>query len=196
MEGVNISKDNIRKQYIAFRNKLEKNDILTKSENIAQRLSQLEYVERAKRIMCYVSFGNEVDTHALIKFWISEGKQVCVPRVVNDSKENRYMHAVQISSFDELKSCGSYGILEPPLLKENIISPDLFDVIIVPGSVFDINKNRIGFGAGYYDRFLSKTSTQCHKIGICFDFQVLNKVPYDKYDVPLDLLVTEKRIIN
>ena len=174
---------------------LDKNHVLTMSENIAQRLNQLEYVTSAQSIMCFVSFGNEVNTHALIKKWIYDGKQVCVPCVVNASREDRYMHAVEITNFDELTACGSYGILEPPLCKCNIIAPEMFDVIIVPGSVFDINKNRMGYGAGFYDRFLSKVSSECHKVGICFDFEVLEKIPYDEHDVPLDILVTDKRII-
>jgi len=192
---ININKKTLRKQYLTIRNILSENEVLSKSQSIAVRLNQLEYVARAKSIMCYVSFGNEVDTHVMIKKWISEGKQVSVPCLVKTSREDRYMHAVRISHFNELKACGSYEILEPPLCKCNIIEPDMFDVIIVPGSVFDINKNRMGYGAGFYDSFLVKTSRECHKIGICFDFQILDSIPYDEYDVPLDLLVTEKRII-
>ena len=195
MGVLKINKCDVRKQTLAIRNKLEKNDVLTSSICIAQKLNQLEYVKNAKSIMCYVSFGNEVDTHALIKKWISEGKKVSVPCLAGTTKEFRYMHAVRINDFNELTACGNYGILEPPLLECNIVAPNMFDIIIVPGSAFDINKNRMGFGAGFYDRFLSKVSRECHKIGICFDFQVLQKIPYDEYDVPLDLLVTEKRII-
>jgi len=169
--------------------------VLYRSEGIAQRLNQLEYVKKAKSIMCYVSFGNEVDTHALIKEWVNEGKQVCVPCIDTSSKKDRYMHGVKITDFNELIASGIYGILEPPLLECNIIEPNMFDIVIIPGSVFDINKNRMGYGAGFYDRFLKKISRECYKIGICFEFQVLEKIPYNEYDVPLDLLVTEKRII-
>jgi len=195
MGVIKINKENIRKQSITIRNKLEKIDVLTNSKCIAQSLSQLEYVTSANSIMCYVSFGNEVDTHVLIKKWIDEGKQVSVPCVVNATKETRFMNAVKITDFDELTACGNYRILEPTLRESNIIDPNIFDVIIVPGCAFDIHKNRMGYGAGFYDRFLSKVSKECHKIGICFDFQVLEKIPYDEHDVPLDLLVTEKRII-
>ncbi|MHB8066004.1 MAG: 5-formyltetrahydrofolate cyclo-ligase, partial [Ruminiclostridium sp.] len=177
------------------RNKLEMNDVLTRSKDIAQSLNQIEYVISAKSIMCYVSFGKEVDTHTLIKKWICEGKQVSVPCVVNATGKDKYMHAVKVADYDELTACGKYGILEPPLLQCNIVDPNRFDVIIVPGSAFDKNKNRMGYGAGFYDRFLSKVSGKCNKIGICFDFQVFEKIPFDEHDVPLDLLVTEKKII-
>lgn len=145
--------------------------------------------------MCYVSFGNEVYTHQLIKKWMGEGKQVSVPCIVNNIKEQRNMHAIKINSFDELKT-NKYGILEPTLMDCNIVYPEMLDVVIVPGIAFDIYKNRMGFGAGYYDRFLSNVSGECKKIGICFDFQVLDKIPYEEHDVPLDMLVTENRIIK
>lgn len=190
-----IHKEDIRKQSITIRNKMDINEVFTKSECIAERLNQLEHINSARSIMCYVSFGNEVYTHDLIKKWICDGKQVSVPCVVNNVKESKYMHAVKINSFDELKVAGKYGILEPPLLDCNIINPKMLDVVIVPGCAFDINKNRMGFGAGYYDRFLSNVSSECKKIGICFDFQILDKIPFEEHDVPLDLVVTEKRII-
>lgn len=193
--GFNILKDAVRKNYIAIRNRLLKQEVIDISEALAERLKQIEYINNAKSIMCYVSFGNEVHTHELIKMWLSEGKQVSVPCVANNTKEVKGMYAVKINSFDELEAAGKYGILEPPLLECNIITPALLDAVIVPGSAFDINKNRMGYGAGYYDRFLSNVSHKCYKIGICYDFQVLDKIPYEEYDVPLDLLITEKRII-
>ena len=193
--GYNILKDEVRKKCIAIRNRLQKHEVTDISKVIAERLKQLEIIKSAKSIMCFVSFGKEVHTHELIKMWLSEGKQISVPSVASSTKEARGMYAVKINSFDELESTGKYGILEPPLLDCNIITPAQLDAVIVPGSAFDINKNRMGYGAGYYDRFLSDLSHECYKIGICYDFQVLDKIPYEEYDVPLDLLVTEKRVI-
>ncbi|MDF2987943.1 MAG: 5-formyltetrahydrofolate cyclo-ligase [Eubacterium sp.] len=145
--------------------------------------------------MCFVSFGSEVDTHTLIKNWLDQGKQISVPCIERVTKENKLMHAVRISDFDDLNQLGSFGILEPELNRENLVKPYDLDIIIVPGSVFDINKNRIGYGGGFYDRYLAGISGNCRKIGVCYDFQVVDKVPYQEYDIPLDLLVTENRII-
>lgn len=191
-EVIGIDKKSIRKKYIAIRNNFPQNELLGFSESISEKLNQLEFIRNSKNIMCFVSFGSEVETHSLIKNWLIEGKNISVPAMSNDKG---VMHAVKISGFHELKACGKYGILEPTVLEDNIMSPENFDVIIVPGSAFDIRKNRMGYGAGFYDRFLSQTGPLCRKIGICFDFQVADEIPHEEHDVPLDLLITEKRII-
>ncbi len=163
--------------------------------DIVNKLNQLPYIREAKNIMCFVSFGSEVDTHVLIKNWLSQGKQLSVPCIERAAAENKLMHAVRISDFKDLSGCGSFGILEPELNRKNIVKPNELEAIIVPGSVFDINRNRIGYGGGFYDRFLAEISPDCMKIGVCYDFQVLEKIPHEEYDIPLDLLVTEKRVI-
>jgi 5-formyltetrahydrofolate cyclo-ligase len=170
--------------------------VADRSEIIAQKLDSLACMKDAASIMCYVSFGNEVYTHSLIKKWICEGRQISVPSVANAVNGSRSMYAVKLTDFSELSAKGKYGILEPPLLDSNIIDPSDIDIIIVPGSAFDINKNRMGYGAGFYDTFFASVPAEsCKKVGICFDFQVFNLIPYDEHDIPLDLLVTDKRII-
>lgn len=195
--GITINKENIRKEAISTRNRLCKNDVLDRSELISKNLNSLDCVTEAKNIMCYVSFGNEACTHSLIKKWICEGRQLSVPSVANAGKGSRTMHAVKLTDFNELSARGKYGILEPPLLEGNIIDPASLELIIVPGSAFDVNKNRLGYGAGFYDTFFAGISAVCcKKIGICFDFQVLASIPYEGHDIPLDILVTDKRIIR
>lgn len=186
-------KDDMRKKCISARNNVNFDDLLANSKSITKKLDELEYVRQAKTLMCYVSFGSEVYTHDVINKWLLNGKQVCVPHVVKNI-DKRSMEAVSISSFKELKP-GTFGVLEPPLVESNIVLPDSIDIVIVPGCAFDLNKNRMGYGAGYYDRFLKHTSGKCLKIGIAFDFQVMEEIPCDEYDVPLDILITEKRII-
>jgi 5-formyltetrahydrofolate cyclo-ligase len=189
-----ISKEIIRKQSILTRDKMEKKVLIYKSQFIIEKLKNLECIKNALNIMCYVSFGSEVETHNLISMWISSGKKISVPYIEQSHEKVRRMLAVSISGLSEL-SPGTYGILEPKLEEKNVVLPEKFDVIIVPGTAFDENKNRMGYGAGYYDRFLQETSTACSKIGICYDFQVLEKIPVDEFDVPLDMLITDKRVI-
>jgi 5-formyltetrahydrofolate cyclo-ligase len=190
----NLNKSQMRKECILKRDEISLDDILEKSACIITKLNQLDAMKLAKTIMCYVSFGSEVCTHDAINGWLSEGRQVCVPLVIRDSNKGKSMAAIKISSFKELAP-GTFGVLEPPLVESNIVEPASIDVVIVPGCAFDLRKNRIGYGAGYYDRFFFGIHGSVMKIGVCFDSQIKDNIPSEEHDVPLDILVTEKRII-
>ncbi len=182
----------MRKKYISLRNNISSDNLHSKSLMIAEKLNELDLVKRAELIMCYVSFGSEVFTHEIINTWLSQGKQVCVPRVLKT--KGKSMEAVKISSFEELEP-GTYGVLEPTSGQKNIVSPDSIDVVIVPGCAFDINRNRMGYGAGYYDRFLELISDNCLKVGVAFDFQIMDEIPCEEHDIPMDIIITEQRNI-
>lgn len=182
----------MRKKYISLRNSISSDNLQLKSQIIANKLNELDFVKRADTLMCYVSFGSEVYTHGIINAWFSQDKEVCVPRVLKG--KGRSMEAVKISSLEELEQ-GTFGVLEPPLEQKNIITPASIDVVIVPGCAFDLNRNRMGYGAGYYDRFLKLISHNCLKVGIAFDFQIMEKIPCNELDIPMDILITEERII-
>jgi 5-formyltetrahydrofolate cyclo-ligase len=87
---------------------------------------------------------------------------------------------------------GAYGILEPVSIKKAEVSD--IDLIIVPGIAFDINGGRCGFGKGYYDRLLCESKAK--KIGLCYDFQLVREIETDEHDIPMDMIITERRIIN
>ncbi len=182
----------MRKEYISLRNNISSDNLHSKSQMIVEMLNELDLVKRAELIMCYVSFGSEVFTHEIINTWLSQGKQVCVPRVLKT--KGKSMEAVKISSLEELVP-GTYGVLEPTSGQKNIVSPDSIDVVIVPGCAFDINRNRMGYGAGYYDRFLELISDNCLKVGVAFDFQIMDEIPCEEHDIPMDVIITEQRII-
>ncbi len=182
----------MRKEYISLRNNISSDNLHSKSQMIVEMLNELDLVKRAELIMCYVSFGSEVFTHEIINTWLSQGKQVCVPRVLKT--KGKSMEAVKISSLEELVP-GTYGVLEPTSGQKNIVSPDSIDVVIVPGCAFDINRNRMGYGAGYYDRFLELISDNCLKVGVAFDFQIMDEIPCEEHDIPMDIIITEQRII-
>ena len=95
-------------------------------------------------------------------------------------------------SLEEIKfTKGKYGILEN-VLSDSIVEE--MDLLIIPGIAFDLEGNRIGYGKGYYDRFLSSRKAN-YIIGLAFENQIIKKIPYTEYDIPVDLLFTEKRII-
>ncbi len=190
-----LNKAQIRKQVLALRNSINKGNLDFFSRGIEEQLNKLVEVKNANRIMCFVSFGSEVHTHGLIKNWILEEKSVSVPCLENLPNGIKTMHAVRINDFSELKARGSYGILEPELEYSAIIPPEELELVIVPGTAFDLKRNRIGYGGGYYDKFMAQTSQNCRKIAICYDFQIFQSIPYEDYDIPVDLIVSEERII-
>ena len=131
----------------------------------------------AKTVFCYVSAKGEAGTHDLIRTLLSK-KEVVVPRCID--KEGN-MTGVKIRSFDELKE-GFFGILEPEISVE--FPKDKIDFAIVPALAFDKEGYRLGYGKGYYDRFLSDINP--FKLGVCAKEFYLPSVPHDEFDVKMD----------
>jgi len=150
---------------------------------------------RAGLILAYVSTPIEVDTHAIITYSIKAGKRVAVPRCVDGT---RLMEFVEISSMADL-AAGAFGVLEPDLSKGlSKIDPSRRDlsgsVCIVPGLAFDRMGYRLGYGKGYYDRFLSDYPGKT--IGICYSGCVHRQLPHGRMDRAVDLLITDRAYIK
>lgn len=154
---------------------------------IKQRLLSLERVKRADRIMAFYSYKNEPQMLGFINECIESGKRISLPCVIGEGK----MTAVDYGLDTAMKN-NVYGIPEPVV--NNNTEREKPDIVIVPGVAFDLDLNRIGSGGGYYDRFLKGTSA--YKIGVCFDYQVVEKIDAGSHDVPMDIVVTEERIIG
>lgn len=143
-----------------------------------------QYIE-AETIMVYVSFGLEVDTISIIKNALDNNKIVCVPKIIN-KKDG--MKAVKIEKLEDLIK-NKFGILEPLSFDKEINGKDI-DLFLVPGLAFDKNGGRIGYGAGYYDRFLKNSKDNSLKIGLAYDFQVIDNVPMAENDIYLDIIIS------
>lgn len=180
-------KQKLRKRILEKRDTLTKKEIKDKSKKIKEVLFSLPEFNLAKTICFFVSFNKEVNTHGMIKEAIKQGKIVCVP-MATDHK----LILSKINKFDDLDKKNKYGILEPS--KINKINKNDVDIIIVPGTVFDKQGHRIGYGKGYYDGLLK--GYKGLSIGICFDLQMLNKVPRNEWDEKLDKVITEKGMVN
>ncbi|MCD6109245.1 5-formyltetrahydrofolate cyclo-ligase [bacterium] len=153
---------------------------------IYKNITGLPEWKKAKKVFIYISMKDEVDTRALIKNYLGK-KIIIVPK--SHTKFNKLtLH--EIKSFDDTEK-GSYSIMEPKS-HTRIITPEEVDLVIIPGIVFDKNGHRIGYGKGYYDR-LTKHLT-CHKIGLAYKVQIVNNIPAQKHDVPVDTLVTEETV--
>jgi len=182
-------KSSLRKELIKNRKKISKNQILEKSELIKNRLFEMNEFQQASSILFYVSYDNEVYTHDMIKESMALGKNVIVPK---SDKKNRKLILSKLDNWEDLVK-GAYGILEPK--KINQISIDKIDLIIVPGVGFDGQGRRIGHGKGYYDSLLSNSKNALH-IGLAFEFQIVEEIPTEAHDIPMQRIVTEKREID
>lgn len=181
-------KNILRKKLIDVRKKLSHREILGKSKKIERRLFSLKEFKNASTILFYISYDNEVYTHDMIKKCLHSRKNIVVP--VADTK-NEILILSKLENWDDLEK-GSYGILEPETVIR--VPSDELDLIIVPGVGFDEKGNRLGHGKGYYDKLLQKTNTKT--IGLAFECQMVEEIPIDQNDVPVDMIITEERIIH
>lgn len=185
-------KQKLKDEIFRKRKSLSKREAEEKSRIIMEKLFSLNEFKGSKNIMFYVSFNNEAGTIEIIKeLLIKKEKNVLVPYVDTD----KMIQISKIGSFDDLEP-KTFGILEPKKNKIKNFDIDKLDLVIVPGIVFDKNGHRIGYGYGYYDKFLGKLNKNAVKIGLCYDFQLIDKIPEEKHDVPMDILITEKIVIK
>lgn len=187
-----MDKKTLRTEILQKRAKISKKDNILFSNAIANSIYEMKEYQNAKTIMCFISFANEIDTKELIETAIRHGKTVVIPITIPDTKE---LKPSQILDFSELEK-GFYNILTPKEEFIRYVAPGTIDLILVPGVVFAENGYRIGYGGGYYDRFLSKIDNAVPKFAIGFDLQVVDRVPTESFDIPVDLIITEKRIIH
>ena len=186
-------KPTLKLQVIEKREKLTKQEVKEKSRKIIDNLRSLKEFQSAKNILFYVSFNKEVNTQELIKELLGKKeKTVVVPYLI---KNYPILQLSELKNFDELEE-KSFGIMEPREFYIREFSIDRLDLVILPGIVFDKEGYRIGFGHGYYDRFLKKLKKNVKKIGLAFEVQIVDNIPEEKHDVPVDVVVTEKGVIR
>lgn len=186
-----LIKKSIRNHILDKRSNLGENNHISFSKDIINKLYESDLYSDSKIIMTFISFGDEVDTHEFIKKSLKDGKRIVVPITFPKTKEIR---PSELFDFNELK-IGFYNILTPKDEFIRFIDPKEIDLIVVPGVGFDRNGFRVGYGGGYYDRFLSKYPDAV-KLGIAFDLQLIDEVPKEDFDIPVDLILTENEIIH
>lgn len=158
---------------------------------VVRNFIQSEYYQNASWMMLYVSFGTEIYTHDLIRQALADGKHVVVP-ICNTAD-----HTVTLSEVrhfpDDLEE-GHYGILEVKASCMRIVEPGQLDLVLVPGMAFTESGNRMGFGGGYYDRFLETVSDSCITVALIREDFIYDRIPMEPHDKSVDVLITEKRI--
>ena len=186
-------KNEIRKKYLTKRNAMAPEKREKASRKITERLLRMPEVAAAPVVFVYVSSRSEVSTKQLIQTLISEGRTVAVPRV-----EGQEMEFYPVSSWEELFP-GYRGILEPQVSAgAEPVKPGPRDVILLPGACFDYSGNRIGYGGGFYDRYLQRISGKKPvRIGLAYHSQIYPSVlPAESQDVAVDDVVSERRTVK
>ncbi|MDA0690836.1 MAG: 5-formyltetrahydrofolate cyclo-ligase [Nitrospinae bacterium] len=192
MRSAEEFKASIRKKMIRMREKLSEETLKRYSREITRKLVELEAFQSCQNILIFLSLPGEVQTEEMIERALSFGKRVYVPLV---DAERKCLKISELPGLDIEFEVKRFGVREPGSVHLNIQSPAVLDFVLVPGLAFDRKGGRIGFGAGYYDRFLKEVADRVVRVGVAFDFQILESVPQTELDVPVQKILTENETI-
>lgn len=183
----------IRSQILSKRDHLSFSTISYLSKKVINSFRKLEEYKNSSMPLIYVSFRSEVNTHQLIRERLNDGLEVAISKT---DVINRRLEIYLLKDWGTGLRPGAYGILEPDIKMASLIQPSQIDMVVIPGSVFDRQCGRYGYGGGYFDRFLSLEAPQALRIGLAFSLQVLPKIPLKTHDQRMDIIVTENEILR
>lgn len=183
----------LRSRFLACRNALSPQQRVVMSERIADLATGLSIFQEKTHFFLYCSYQSEVQTMGLLQRCLQAGKTVSVPLTVPSCS---HMLAVTIIDPATDLTPGHKGILEPKhhRAKNHVVPLSSIEVAFVPGTVFDCRGHRLGYGRGYYDRFLA-ASPRLVRIGLAFSIQLTEYIPTQPHDIPMDILITEQGIL-
>lgn len=175
-----IDKKELRRKIKNMRLMLTEAEKLSAADMVFEQLERCAAFIVSKHILLYHSLPDELSTHAFLKKWSHE-KNFYLPRVNGVN--------LDILPYDQSRlELGSFHIEEP--VGDDLVDPSILELIVTPGVAFDCKGNRLGRGKGYYDRLLS--TTKATKIGVAYHFQVVDRLPAEPHDVPVDIIITDK----
>lgn len=181
-------KAELRQYFKNQRNALPADKKKQLDEQILARLMKTTIFQKAQKIGVYNSFGTEVNTQNLIASALALKKQIFLPAVVERDLEFRHFKINKTKL-----TTGPYGIKQPAA-GSKVINKEELDLIIVPGLAFDFHLNRLGYGGGYYDRYLA--GLKSFKLALAYDFQIVKQLPVTRSDIKVDAILTEKKVIG
>ena len=187
-DALAVRKRDIRRSVLHERDALLEEDRRARSGAITERVMALPEIRSTRTVMAFWSFGSEFDTSGLIEALHAAGKRVVLPRV-----DGREVVAVLYVPGDPTAAT-SFGAMEPT--SAEIVRPTEIDVVIAPGVAFDRNGGRVGYGGGFYDRFLRTVRADTPVIGVAFAVQLVDEVPRGEHDRLVDVVVTEEELIR
>ncbi len=181
-----MNKDELREEMRRLRRAMTAKEVNEKSGKIQHLLFGFDKYINAKTVMVYISAFKEPSTIEIIRDALNRGKRVIAP--ISDT-ETETITLSYLDDINDLKK-SAYGIFEPSVIKP--ADAAAIDFILVPGLAFDKRGNRMGFGKGYYDKLLCHTAAE--KTALCYGFQLLDEIPSDEHDVPMNTIITEENL--
>lgn len=175
-----MDKRELRKSIRAKKQAMSDSEIIDKSQKLtAEFLKTSEYLN-ATAIYGYLSYNQEVRTETILEQALLDGKRVAVPKIFGEE-----MRFIYITEMDQIAP-GYKGIPEP--IADEPVAKDLNALVLMPGIAFTEKGGRIGYGGGFYDRFLAKEPDH-NTVALCYDFQILDALPVEEYDIPVDKVI-------
>ncbi len=182
----------LRQQILAVRDELSAGEIEAKSAAITELLFKTEVFRDCRSVMFYAAFRSEVQTKGVMSRCMERGVRLALPVTLPASRGLQPRLVTDLAL--DLRP-GYCGIAEPDPAKTKTIDPAVIEAVMVPGSVFDLRGGRLGYGGGFYDRFLAQEAPQALRIGLAFALQVVaGELPLAAHDQRLDYLVTDERV--
>lgn len=178
-----MDKKALRREIGAKKRALGAAEIESRSAILAEKLFATAQYLDCQSLYAYLSFNQEVRTNPIIEQAWTDGKRVAVPKVVGDE-----MVFIWIDSFEGLAPQGAFHIMEP--IEDGPVADDERALILMPGLAFDPQGHRVGYGGGYYDRFLEKEPDH-PLVALCYDFQLYDRLEVEAHDVPVDVVITD-----
>lgn len=180
-----MDKSRLRKQVYARLQRQREDTRRRKSEAVWRRLQRLKVFRLAKTVCCYVSLPDEVQTGPLITQMLEAGKRVVVPKV-----QGRRLALSEVKDPARELVPGAFGVLEPKPGAFRPVAMERLDLVLVPGLAFDRRGHRLGRGEGYFDRFLARVPEDIPTIGICYDFQLVDRLPNEPHDQAVGAVIS------
>lgn len=188
-----LSKAELRLQMLAARQALAPAERAARSARITERLLALPEMQEAEWVLFYASVAEEVDTWPLLAAWLELGRVPLLPVV---RRPGGLLAAAPVRDLRADLAPGPFGIPQPDADRAGTLAWGSIQAVVLPGVAFDLRGYRLGRGAGYYDRSLPALVPAARRIGLAFECQVVERLPTEPHDVPMDRVVTEKRIIS
>lgn len=183
-----VDKNNLRKETLAIRNGLSDAFKEQAERFICEKLTSSVLYKRSETVMSYMDFRNEVPTRLLNRYCLKDRKNLLFPYCI----DHENMVAVRAEVLPDGTYTDILGISVPDQSLNRVVRSTSIDLVVVPGVVYNKQGYRIGYGKGFYDRFLTSVGPNCIKVGFAYEFQIIDVMFQSEYDIPVDILISEK----